>query len=228
MAWAVNKCGGKRWRTHRNWLVEVEGEGFPMVQPGTERFKYMEQTWNNWGGELERAAKRYALPTSWLLAIASIETGFVSDDPNKQRRIVSPAGAQGVMQLMPFIPGMYGGTAADRENAQLNIDYGAHLVSDLARGKTGAELPHIGSAYNAGGGSSGVRCSTGRNEWNLAADHNYPRQVVEYNNAAIEHLGVNSRVSLWWALGGAVFALGAAASLYLWVPNVRERVDAVI
>lgn len=227
MAFAVNKCGGRRWRTHRDWMVEVEGEGFPMVQPGSERFKYMEQTWNNWGGEFQRAAKRYGLPVSWILALASIETGFVSNDPNKQRRIISPAGAQGVMQLMPFIPGMYGGTAADRENAQLNIDYGAHLISDLARGRTGAELPHIGSAYNAGAGSGsgGVRCSTGRNEWNLAADHNYPRQAVEYNNAAIHYLNVNSGVSLWWALGGVVVALVAAGGLYYFVPDVRERVD---
>lgn len=228
MAFAVNKCGGKRWRTHRDWKVEVEGEGFPMVQPGSERYRYMDQTWRNWGGEFQRAAKRYGVPVSWVLALASIETGFVSSNPDKQRRIISPAGAQGVMQLMPFIPSMYGGKAADRENAQLNIDYGTHLISDLARGKTGPELPHIGSAYNAGGGSSGVRCSPTRNEWNLAADHNYPRQAIEYNNAAIHYLGVNSRLSLWWALGGAAVALVAAGSLYYFVPDVRGRVDAAL
>lgn len=226
MAFSVNKCGGKRWSTHPNWMVEVEGESFPVVRPGSERYGYMEKTWNNWGGELERAAQRYNLPVSWLLAIASIETGFVSHKPETQRQIVSPAGAQGVMQLMPFIPGIYGGSSADRSDPERNIDYGAHLVSDLARGRTGPELPHIGSAYNAGSGSGsdGVRCSTGRNEWNLAADHNYPRQIVEYNNAAIHYLGVNgSHASLWWGVAGVIAAGAAVAALYHWAPERVER-----
>jgi len=226
MALAVNKCGGKRWQTHRDWSVEVEGEGFPMVGPSDPRFKYMTQTWEHWGALFRAAAKRYDIPTSWLLALASIETGFLSGNPETQRKAVSPAGAAGIMQVMPFVATQYGYQASDRSIPEASVDIGAHLISDLARGRTGPELPHIGSAYNAGAGSGagGVRCSTGRNEWNLAADANYPRQAVEYNNAAIHYLNVNAG-SVWpWAMAGVAVALGGAFVAYRYLPSVRSLV----
>lgn len=226
MVLAVNKCGGTQWTTHRNWTIEVAGKGFPMVQPNDARFKYMVKTWESWGPLLKKAAKRYGIPASWLLAIASIETGFLSSNPEKQAKAVSPAGAVGIMQIMPFVATDYGYQASDRSIPEASIDIGAHLISDLARGRTGPELPHIGSAYNAGAGSGslGVRCSVGRNEWNLAADHNYPGQAIEYNNAAIHYLNVNEG-ALWpWALAGAVVALGGAYAAYTLVPSVRRLV----
>lgn len=225
MSWAVNKCGGKQWRTHKNWTIEVPGEGYPLVHPGEARYDYMKRTWDNWGDLLRRAAHKYDLPTSWLLAIASIETGFVADSPARQQSISSPAGAQGIMQLMPFVATQYGFRPEDRVNPAVSIDVGAHLLSDLARGRTGPELPHVASAYNAGAGSgaAGVRCSPGRNEWNLTADANYPRQAIQYNNAAIHYLNVNQNVSWIWALGGIVVALGAGSALYRWAPGVRAR-----
>lgn len=225
MAWSVNKCAGRRWRTASNGSIEVEGEGFPLVAESDPRFAYMMQTWNNWGHLFERAAAKYKIPVSWLLAIASIETGFVSSNPAKQASIVSPAGAQGIMQIMPGTAQMYGYSAAQRSDPEVSVDIGAHFISDLARGRTGPELPHIGSAYNAGPGSGslGVRCSPG-NEWNMTADHNYPRQVIEYNNAAIHYLDVNSSMPTWAvALGGAMFTLAAAAVAYVYVPEIRGR-----
>lgn len=227
MAFAVNKCGGRSWKTHGDWRVEVEGEGFPMVTPNDPRFPYMTRTWAHWGPLMQKAAKRYGIPVSWILALASIETGFLSSNPETQRKAVSPAGAAGIMQLMPFVATMYGHSADERSNPEVSIDVGAHLISDLARGRTGPELPHIGSAYNAGAGSSskGVRCSVGRNEWNMAADHNYPRQAVEFNNAAIHFLNVNQDTATWvWALGGVVSAAVVGYALYSFVPTVREHV----
>lgn len=225
MATAVNKCGGKDWKTHSNWMIEVDG-AFPMVQPSDPRFKYMTRTWENFGPLLKAAAHRYGLPVSWLLALASIETGFLSSNPETQRKAVSPAGAAGLMQIMPFVATQYGYRAEDRTNPAASTDIAGHLVSDLARGRTGPELPHIGSAYNAGAGSgsAGVRCSPGRNEWNLAADANYPRQALEYNNAAIYYLKVNGG-SVWpWALAGVTFALGAGFLAYTYLPFVRRLV----
>lgn len=227
MATTVNKCGGQEWRTHRNWTVEVAGKGFPMVQPSDARFKNMTQTWEHWAPLFKAASKEYGIPTSWLLALASIETGFLSQNPEAQRKAVSPAGAVGIMQLMPFVATQYGYRAEDRTNPAVSVDVGAHLVSDLARGRTGPELPHIGSAYNAGAGSSGlgVRCSPGRNSWNLAADHNYPGQAIEYNNAAIHFLKVNDLGSVWpWALAGATIALAGGFLAYRFVPRVRKAV----
>lgn len=223
MPWAVNKCGGRQWRTHRNWTIEVADHGFPMVRPEDPRFKYMTQTWSHWGPLFRDAAKLYQIPVSWLLALASIETGFLSDNPERQRKAISPAGAAGIMQIMPFVATMYGYRAADRTNPAVSIDIGAHLISDLARGRTGPELPHIGSAYNAGAGSTarGVRCSPGRNVWNMAADHNYPGQSIEFNNAAIHFLNVNKSRVWPWALGGTAAALAVGFAAYRYVPEVK-------
>jgi hypothetical protein len=223
--WAVNKCDGRRWRELRNGQIEVEGDGVPMMEPGSPRFGYMEQTWKNWGPYFRSSAARHGLPVSWLLAIASVETGFVSHNPELQASIVSPAKAQGVMQLLAATARAYGGlTSAERTDPEKNIDSGATFIRALVDGPTGPELPHIGSAYNAGpgSGSDGVRCSTGRNEWNMVADHNYPRQIVEYNNAAIEYLRVNRRFALA-AVGGGVLALAGLGMAYaIWTGKAKK------
>lgn len=196
-----------------------------MVTEDDPRFAYMMQTWQHWGPYIRAAAKENHIPASWLLALASIETGFMSSNPEKQRKAISPAGAIGIMQIMPGTGRMYGYQAAELTDPRASFDVAGRFVSDLARGRTGPELPHIGSAYNGGPGSGpgGVRCSPGRNIWNLVADHNYPGQAVEFNNAAIHYLDVNSG-SLAWAvaLGGAMFALAAGIVAYTYVPEVKR------
>jgi hypothetical protein len=216
VTWAVNKCDGRRWREHGNGLIEVEGEGIPFVEPTDPRFPLMEQTWANWEPYFRAASRRHGVPLPWLLAIASVETGFVSDRPNVQASIVSPAGAQGVMQLMPGTATMYGISSAERSDPEKNIDAATAFIRALMDGYTGPELPHIGSAYNAGPGATtrGVHCSTS-NEWRLRADHNYPRQVIEYNNSAREYLGIGSSTLNLGAVAGVGLAAAGVAVAYL-------------
>lgn len=220
VAWAVNKCGGRRWRQLPSGLIEVEGEGTPMVKPGSDRYNDMEQTWKNWAPLLRAAAARHDLPVAWPLAIASVETGFMSHNPKLQATIVSPAGAQGVMQIMPGTAIGLGITPEQRADPAKNIDAGTKYLKQLYDGRTGHQLPTIGSAYNAGPGSGalGVRCQVGRNEWSMVADHNYPRQIIEYNNAAITYLGLGQaeRGLGGYALAGAALGIGLGwATRYL-------------
>jgi soluble lytic murein transglycosylase-like protein len=210
----TNPCGGKRWRLLPSGLIEVEGEGTPVYEPGRAQYGYLERTWGNWGPLFEAAAAAHGVPASWPLAFATIETGLWSSDPARQASIVSPAGAQGVMQLMPATARIYGIDPSERADPALNIDAGTALIADLVA-KYGDPVAAT-APYNSGGlcTSRGYpNGCVGRNEWNLCADHNYPRAVIQWNNAAIEYLGVG-KTSALRSIGWAM-ALGGAALLGL-------------
>ncbi len=92
---------------------------------------------------LRRTAAQHRVPPSLALAVAEVESGFA---PVR----ISPAGAMGLMQLMP-------GTAADlgvshpydaHENIQGGVLYLARLSSRY-RG----DLHRVAAAYNAGPGN---------------------------------------------------------------------------
>lgn len=205
----TNPCGGKRWQIHGG-RIEVEGEGFPAYEPGTQAFEQLRQTWENWGDLFTQAAKEHGLHPAWPLAFATIETGLWSADPERQRTIVSPAGAVGVMQLMPQTGRIYGVEPEERVDPELNIDAGTALIADLVE-RYGDPVAAT-APYNSGGlcTSRGYPGGcVGRNEWALCADHNYPRAVIEGTNAAIEYLGVGG-FRLSSALGWSMAALGVA------------------
>jgi len=205
MADWVNRCGGKRWRTLPNGLIEVEGEGTPAYQPGSAQFANLTRMWNNWGALFRSAAARYGIPVSWVLGIATTETGAWSNDPARQATIISYADAVGIMQVIPRFQSM---TAAQLQDPSTNVATGARILSQHAK-TFGAELPYMAAAYNAGS----VYCDVGRNEWNFRADANYPRQALQYNNAALLYLNLSSSTLAWMVGGMTVTALGAVALL---------------
>lgn len=178
-----NPCGGKRWQILPSGLIEVEGEGIPTVEVGSSSFKLMQQTWENWGGAIMDAAGRNKVPTSWVLAVATMETGFLSADPKKQAAAVSPVGARGVMQIMPANTKMLELSNQDELfDPVKNINAGTLLLSKLNAKPENGGLPGVSALYN-----SGRLCTSDatRNEWMLLADANYPRRVIEWNNTAI-------------------------------------------
>jgi hypothetical protein len=221
MEWR-NPCGGKRWRIHPNGYIEVEGEGFPEYEPGSDKFRYMAQTWENWAPYFQAASKEFGVPVSYLLAVASIETGLWSDDPAEQATIGSYAGAVGVMQLMTVAKrhveqAFPDKTFGAREDPAENIRMGAALLRDLLD-KNSWSFPEVSAIYN-----SGSKCATGRNEWNLRADHNYPRHVITWNNTALSHLNLNPVSGLWWIAGGV--AVGGAIAWLILTDRIYKHPD---
>ena len=179
-----NPCGGKRWRILPGGLIEVDGEGAPTVATDSKSYALMEKTWKNFGPLLSSSGSRWGVPTSWMLAVATMETGFLADDPKKQAEAVSPVGAIGVMQIMPFNAVPFGlKDPSELYDPAKNIDVGAQILAKANEKESNGGLPGISAIYN-----SGRLCTTdaSRNEWMLLADANYPRRVIEWNNTALE------------------------------------------
>jgi soluble lytic murein transglycosylase-like protein len=86
-------------------------------------------------------ASRYGLPPALLAAVAKVESGY-----NPQA--VSPAGAQGLMQIMPGTARGLGVNPFDPSQA---IDGAARMLSGNLR--EFGSLPLALAAYNAGGGA---------------------------------------------------------------------------
>ncbi|NJC71791.1 transglycosylase SLT domain-containing protein [Planosporangium thailandense] len=86
-------------------------------------------------------ANRYGLPPTLLAAVAKVESGY---NPSA----VSPAGAQGLMQLMPSTARGLGVDPLDPTQA---VDGAARLLSNNLR--QFGSVPLALAAYNAGGGA---------------------------------------------------------------------------
>lgn len=89
---------------------------------------------------ISAAAQRYGLPEALLHAVIEVESNYNPD-------AVSPKGAVGLMQLMPFTARELG--VADVRNPQHNIMGGARYLSELL-GMFGNDLAVALAAYNAG------------------------------------------------------------------------------
>ncbi len=212
----ANSCGGARWRTASDGTIEVEGVGTPLLSPSDAKFTNLARTWASFGGELGAAADKSGLPRSWALAFATVETGFLSANPSAQAAAVSPAGAVGVMQLMPQYFTKY--SRDELLDPAVNIPVGVAFIKTLCESAScpwRCELPYLGSVYNAGSGSNCIQCSPGKNAFNLTEDSDYSMQLVLYNNSAITYLKLGESLLLWMLGGALVVGAGAAALLFI-------------
>jgi len=89
---------------------------------------------------IQDVSARHGLDPALLRAIAHVESQFDS-------RAVSPAGARGLMQLMPATARRYGTT--DRADPAQNLDAGARYFKDLLNQYAG-NLALALAAYNSG------------------------------------------------------------------------------
>jgi soluble lytic murein transglycosylase-like protein len=88
------------------------------------------------------AARRHNLDPAYALAVALNESAL-------RQSAVSPAGARGIMQLMPGTAARYG---ADPSDADQNIEAGVRYLRDLAE-LFGSDPRLVAAGYNAGEGA---------------------------------------------------------------------------
>lgn len=214
MEWAPNNCGGARFRTLPDYRIQVKDVGIPTVLPGTPLFKQLKQTWKNWNWRIRWVSMRTGVPASYILAIATKETGKWSDDRERQASIKSPSGAQGIMQIMPCPvfqrePFKSLVCESDRSSPTDSLYIGARLLASKLSSKKIHGLPDAASSYNKGD----LLCHSGKHAWNVFGwehEQNYSMVVTQLNNAAIEHLHVNRPIWPWFLVGSATLVAGGA------------------
>ncbi|HPR64990.1 MAG TPA: lytic transglycosylase domain-containing protein [Thermoanaerobaculia bacterium] len=91
--------------------------------------------------EVQRSAVRWRIPPNLLLAVIRQESLF-------QQSIHSPAGAWGLMQILPVTAKKLGGESVDLRDPKVNIEYGARYLARLY--DTYGRWDHVVAAYNAG------------------------------------------------------------------------------
>ena len=99
---------------------------------------------NSIPAEIARRAQMYGIPANLALAVAHVESGF-------SQGAVSPAGAIGVMQLMPGTAGELG---VDPYNWRQNIDGGVRYLAEKVKQYHG-NVNEALQAYNGGDGNVG-------------------------------------------------------------------------
>lgn len=118
-----------------------------------------------------RAAIYYQLPPELIWAVIKVESDF-------RDRVVSPAGARGLMQLMPSTANAIG--VRDALDPEQNILGGAYYLRRLAN-RFGGDLYFTLAAYNAGPGA--VQRHGGIPPY--PETQNYVRRVLEYYWSAV-------------------------------------------
>jgi hypothetical protein len=136
------------WRIAESGLVEVRtpaGWSAPVLT-AAERPR-AQGTWDKWRALFVKHAARTGVPLAWLVAVCTWESG---GDPKAE----SPAGAIGLMQLMPVLWG--GRSKAEMQDPETNMRLGADFLRQLREGtnlKFGGlhdRLPEVASVYNCG------------------------------------------------------------------------------
>jgi len=199
---------------------------------------------DGWRELIELSASRYGVPTAVVAAIMSLESG---GNPE----VESPAGALGLMQLMPstynMLLGRTKGTLVDHAEAKdpaTNIDLGVKLLGmHLSRYK--GNFVSAAVAYNAGSPKCGqCKCwdkkGCAEDPWGIKTDCGYVGYAIAAFNTALEHgydpnepgpppivipgvpPSVTAKVkSVWPWIGLGVVGIGAALAVSLYV--VRDQ-----
>lgn len=120
-------------------VAETSGTG--SLRPVSLRQSAVGDASHRYDALFERASRRYDLPSGLLRAVASVESSFRAD-------AVSPAGARGLMQLMPATARGLGVDPMDPAQA---VDGAARMLSGLVDQFGSVKLAL--AAYNAGAGA---------------------------------------------------------------------------
>jgi soluble lytic murein transglycosylase-like protein len=226
-----NPCGAAyAWRNLPDGTTEVQGLGLPVWRSSNAQdqahWNNAVRTWQNWAPEFERAARLNDVPASWLLAIATQETGLWSRSKEEQRTIASQDGYSsiGIMQPIPATAVAMGYTPQDRLDPFKNIDIGARLLAKNI-GLYGRDLIKIGAAFNRGK----FECLPGREPYFNTRVHqgsNYPFNIIRTANTAIATGLVKPSRSLASSMGLGLLIAGAGALTAIAIMRSPKRLAA--
>lgn len=120
------------------WLTDMQARLAPLVKHPADRLRLLQQ--------IHAAARASQLPPELVLSVIEVESHF-------DRFAVSRAGAQGLMQVMPFWKDELGRRDDNLTDPETNLRYGCHILQFYLRREDG-DLRKALAAYN---GSSGSR-----------------------------------------------------------------------
>lgn len=215
----VNPCGGRSWRATDDGGIEVDGFGVMLHEPGSSGQKTVEQTYLNWDDAFHAAADKYGVPVSWLVAIASNETGFLSASPDRQRTVsrTEPSGVMsvGIMQPLTGTAAALGFDPTQLVDPFVNISVAAAFFLNPSMGgkALGYGFPAVAATYNAG-----RICNVGNDMFNTAGHKGqYVTNAIKFLNTAVAMgLGVEGTAD---AAIGATFwlvGIGVAVAIHLY------------
>lgn len=119
------------------WLVDMSSRLSPFIKSPEQRLQLLNL--------IHRAALRSNLPPELVLAVIEVESAF-------NRFAISRAGAQGLMQVMPFWRREIGRPNDNLTNNATNLDYGCRILQFYMDREDG-NLHRALAAYNGSGGS---------------------------------------------------------------------------
>jgi len=120
------------------WLLDMSNRLRPFIEDPEARLLLLRQ--------IHGAARRTGLPPELVLSVIEVESGF-------DRFAVSSAGAQGLMQVMPFWRKEIGRPDDNLTQNAINLEYGCRILQFYLE-REGGHLHRALAAYN---GSSGSR-----------------------------------------------------------------------
>lgn len=166
------------WETREDWTTVVDGTVWQASDAARARVE--RDVIAKWGPLLAAKATKYGVPWALMVGVCASESW---GDPNAG----SSAGAQGLMQVMPFhFPA--GTTTAQMREPDRNVDLGAKILADAIK-RVGRDVPKIAAVYNAGGVYPRASDEWGVVE-NVAADGTaYLTNVTRYTNHAATRTG---------------------------------------
>jgi len=153
--------------------------GAPEVAP--DKIPSFQTMLRNWGALVDEAGSDLRVPSKEIWAIMWSESGC---NPNAK----SPAGAEGLMQVMPFhFPA--GMSETQMRDPRTNIRTGVGVMASRRAGGS-RDIVQVASLYNAGGNPDGSPFTNAQRpnlatRWGYASEPGYIDSVVAaYNTAA--------------------------------------------
>lgn len=196
----VPACGGPGYTIEDDGHINVDGLG-RIVRPWDSPTCHGKNV-ERWRSLISESAAKHGVPEAWI-------AGMMYQESCGNDRAVSPAGAQGLMQIMPFNAKNL--TQEELLDPATNIDIGAKIIRSHAN-LFKWNVVNVIATYNMGS----TRCYAGRyckheSLWSFDTDCDYVPQCVRGINAAIDHgfSGTGSSLSESSSSSGAL-AVAAA------------------